>query len=97
MHFFAWKQGLKTGCYYLRTKSAVMAQKVTVDPRLLESMANNTDEHHSDDEEPELTPEQKAKAERQALKERLAKEYEDELQSAKDAAANGEGCLMCSG
>jgi ribonucleoside-diphosphate reductase alpha chain len=97
MHFFAWKQGLKTGCYYLRTKSAVMAQKVTVDPRLLESMANNTDEHHSDDEEPELTPEQKAKAERQALKERLAKEYEDELQTAKDAAANGEGCLMCSG
>ena len=97
MHFFAWKQGLKTGCYYLRTKSAVMAQKVTVDPRLLESMANNTDEHHSDDEEPELTPEQKAKAERQALKERLAKEYEDELQAAKDAAANGEGCLMCSG
>ena len=35
MHFHAWKQGLKTGCYYLRTKAPVMAQKFTVDPRLL--------------------------------------------------------------
>ena len=35
MHFYAWKSGLKTGCYYLRTKAPVMAQKFTVDPRLL--------------------------------------------------------------
>ena len=31
MHFFAWKQGLKTGMYYLRTKAAVDAIKFTVD------------------------------------------------------------------
>jgi len=31
MHFYAWKQGLKTGMYYLRTKSAVQAIKFTVD------------------------------------------------------------------
>jgi len=30
MHFYAWKQGLKTGMYYLRTKSAVDAIKFTV-------------------------------------------------------------------
>jgi ribonucleoside-diphosphate reductase alpha chain len=30
MHFYAWKSGLKTGMYYLRTKSAVDAKKVTV-------------------------------------------------------------------
>ncbi len=35
MHFYAWKKGLKTGCYYLRTKAPVAAQKFTVDPRLL--------------------------------------------------------------
>jgi ribonucleotide reductase alpha subunit len=35
MHFYAWKKGLKTGMYYLRTKSAVQAIKFTVDPRLL--------------------------------------------------------------
>jgi ribonucleotide reductase alpha subunit len=32
MHFYAWKQGLKTGCYYLRTKGAATAQKFTVEP-----------------------------------------------------------------
>ncbi|WP_299333518.1 ribonucleoside-diphosphate reductase subunit alpha [uncultured Psychroserpens sp.] len=30
MHFYAWKSGLKTGMYYLRTKSAVDAKKVTI-------------------------------------------------------------------
>ena len=30
MHFYAWQQGLKTGMYYLRTKSAVDAIKFTV-------------------------------------------------------------------
>jgi ribonucleoside-diphosphate reductase alpha subunit len=34
MHFYAWKQGLKTGIYYLRTRSPVMAQKFTIDPDL---------------------------------------------------------------
>ena len=32
MHFYAWKKGLKTGCYYLRTKAVSSAQKFTVDP-----------------------------------------------------------------
>ena len=31
MHFHAWKQGLKTGMYYLRTKAARDAVKFTVD------------------------------------------------------------------
>lgn len=31
MHFYSWKKGLKTGMYYLRTKSAVDAIKFTVD------------------------------------------------------------------
>ena len=34
MHFYTWKQGLKTGLYYLRTRAPVMAQKFTVDPEL---------------------------------------------------------------
>jgi ribonucleoside-diphosphate reductase alpha chain len=32
MHFYAWKKGLKTGCYYLRTKAVSSAQKFTVEP-----------------------------------------------------------------
>jgi len=36
MHFYAWKKGLKTGMYYLRTKSASKAIQFTIDPRLHE-------------------------------------------------------------
>jgi ribonucleoside-diphosphate reductase alpha chain len=32
MHFYAWRKGLKTGCYYLRTKAAAKAQQFTVEP-----------------------------------------------------------------
>jgi len=36
MHFYAWKQGLKTGMYYLRTKPAASAIKFTVDKTRLQ-------------------------------------------------------------
>ena len=32
MHIYAWEKGLKTGCYYLRTKAVASAQKFTVEP-----------------------------------------------------------------
>ncbi|MFN8393296.1 MAG: ribonucleoside-diphosphate reductase subunit alpha [Bacteroidia bacterium] len=35
MHFYAWEKGLKTGMYYLRTKSAADAIKFTVDAELI--------------------------------------------------------------
>ena len=35
MHFYAWKKGLKTGMYYLRTRAAVDAIKFTVDTEKL--------------------------------------------------------------
>ncbi|KNZ57785.1 ribonucleoside-diphosphate reductase, alpha subunit [Puccinia sorghi] len=34
MHFYAWKKGLKTGMYYLRTRAAANAIQFTVDKRL---------------------------------------------------------------
>jgi ribonucleoside-diphosphate reductase alpha chain len=37
MHFYAWKKGLKTGLYYLRTKAAADAIKFTVDQTTLSS------------------------------------------------------------
>ena len=46
MHFYAWKKGLKTGMYYLRSKSAADAIKFTVDqsytkkPELVEETAS---------------------------------------------------------
>jgi len=106
MHFYAWKKGLKTGCYYLRTKAPVAAQKFTVDPRLMAAISGGAaiagssssvteesgESYDSSDSEDELTPAQR----RQALKERLAAEYEAEAKAAREAAEKGEGCLMCS-
>jgi ribonucleoside-diphosphate reductase alpha subunit len=86
MHFHAWKKGLKTGCYYLRTKAAVMAQKFTVDPRMLAG--------HSDYEQEKntmLISTIAVKETRTELLERLAKEYEEEQKKADDG-----GCLLCS-
>lgn len=38
MHFYAWKKGLKTGMYYLRSKAATNAIKFTVDPSLVKAV-----------------------------------------------------------
>jgi ribonucleotide reductase alpha subunit len=40
-HMWAWKNGLKTGMYYLRTKPAESAVKVTVDPNIIKKIDNN--------------------------------------------------------
>jgi len=33
MHMYAWKKGLKTGMYYLRTMAVAKAQQVTIGPK----------------------------------------------------------------
>jgi ribonucleotide reductase alpha subunit len=45
MHVYAWKKGLKTGCYYLRTRPVAHMQQFTVEPVAQESKnakANST-------------------------------------------------------
>lgn len=42
MHFYAWKKGLKTGMYYLRTRPKADAIKFTVD---VEKLAEDTKKH----------------------------------------------------
>ena len=42
MHFYGWKQGLKTGMYYLRTKAATDAIKFTVDKNFSKEPENKT-------------------------------------------------------
>ena len=51
MHMYAWKKGLKTGMYYLRSRSAVDAVKVTVssEKKAKENFLNNNNEN-SDEE-----------------------------------------------
>ncbi|WP_439880756.1 ribonucleoside-diphosphate reductase subunit alpha [Pontibacter sp. MBLB2868] len=50
MHFHAWKTGLKTGMYYLRTKSAVDAIKFTVEKQAAETLSPvyNQEQNRSD-------------------------------------------------
>jgi ribonucleoside-diphosphate reductase alpha chain len=38
MHFYAWKNNLKTGMYYLRSKSSYAAGKFSIDPNLEKSI-----------------------------------------------------------
>jgi ribonucleoside-diphosphate reductase alpha chain len=42
MHFYAWKSGLKTGIYYLRTKAAADPIKFTVDQQYINMSKENT-------------------------------------------------------
>ncbi len=83
MHFYAWKSGLKTGMYYLRTKSAVDAIKFT--------LKNETKK-----EPVAQAVESKVEAVSAASDKPLtAKELRDLLAQSKNAADNDEDCLMC--
>ena len=44
MHFYAWKKGLKTGIYYLRTKAKAAPQQFTIEP----DKNNNLEEDDED-------------------------------------------------
>ena len=117
MHFYAWKKGLKTGCYYLRTKAPVAAQKFTVDPRLMAAIhgtggevggqgdiseddesvvSDDSDSSSLSDDEAAAVAAAKPTETRAEKLDRLAREYEAEVQAARAAADAGEGCLYCS-
>jgi len=87
MHFYGWKAGLKTGCYYLRTKAPVMAQKFTVDPRLLQGNISSGSVDSDSDVEVESDTEPPVQETRAQKLERLSKEYEESLKTE---------CTMCS-
>jgi ribonucleotide reductase alpha subunit len=45
-HFWAWNNGLKTGIYYLRSKPAKEATKVTIDNNIIRMVQRLTEEEH---------------------------------------------------
>ncbi len=81
MHFYAWKSGLKTGMYYLRTKSAVDAIKFTL---------NN--ETKKEELEPQVAVLDASSAE--TNKPLTAQELRELLAKSKTAEADDD-CLMC--
>jgi ribonucleoside-diphosphate reductase alpha chain len=104
MHFYSWKKGLKTGCYYLRTKAAVTAQKFTVDPRLLAAIsANNDTAARSGDESPYKSDSEESSDEEDEEPEMTSEEKKkaeraallDKLYKQYEEEA-AKGCTMCS-
>ena len=45
MHYYSWKQGLKTGIYYLRRRAKHQAQKFTIEPTKAEYEVKEEDEY----------------------------------------------------
>ena len=102
MHFYAWKSGLKTGMYYLRTKSAVDAIKFTLDKKAKEEPTPA--EPIVKKESPEVVANKKKTAKKTAEKFAKTKEIDVEPMSPEEMkeliAKTKEGeddddCLMC--
>jgi len=103
MHFYAWKSGLKTGMYYLRTKSAVDAIKFTLDTKKKEQpVAEVADVVEVSQMDASIVEQQKEKAAKTAVK--FAKETTEaepmspeEMKAliAQAKEAEGDDCLMC--
>jgi ribonucleotide reductase alpha subunit len=86
MHFYAWKKGLKTGIYYLRSKPKADAIQFTVD--LNGPIDNFKTKKGTIEENKFKTREEKAAAERAAIRAAIARgEYEDDESV----------CINCSG
>ena len=86
MHFHAWRSGLKTGMYYLRTKAATDAIKFTVDKKYKDKPVEAT--------VPEAVPEAAPEA---VVTPKDVTEMTHEEQVAACSIDNGPDCEMCSG
>ncbi len=90
MHFYAWKSGLKTGMYYLRTKSAVDAIKFTL-----------KNDKKAEDQPSEVAAKaaqkfEASKAQTQVVSDDTSlspEELKSLIQQSKEA--DGDDCLMC--
>jgi len=51
MHFYAWKQGLKTGMYYLRRKAKHQAQQFTIEPSKTNNVVNSNNNPKNEENE----------------------------------------------
>ena len=84
MHFYAWKSGLKTGMYYLRTKSAVNAIQFTVSKKQEEKQPVAANEIPGATQVNTIVPEGG---------EMTPEEYRAMIARAKEG--EGDDCLMC--
>lgn len=96
MHFYAWKKGLKTGMYYLRTKAAADAIQftVTVEPQVAAAIEPIVEQHVTEKEMDYLaTPQAQA-----ALAEPVNQTWAEDDQKWSDMSCSlddPEGCEAC--
>ncbi|WP_452219750.1 ribonucleoside-diphosphate reductase subunit alpha [Lacinutrix salivirga] len=102
MHFYAWKSGLKTGMYYLRTKSAVDAKKVTISrvakaKPVAEVVADTVDNDGVAQKQQQAakTAEKFAKQKSESVEVEPMSEEEMKALIAQAKEAEGDDCLMC--
>lgn len=88
MHFYAWKSGLKTGMYYLRTKSAVDAIKFTL-------KKEDKKEPEPAFAEPLETPVSQTAQIKTASSDTALSPEELRALIAQSKEAEGDDCLMC--
>ena len=96
MHFYAWKSGLKTGMYYLRTKSAVDAIKFTIDNTKKEEVVKEKLETvASTPAAAAITPPPSAEETAQIPVEPLTPEELKEMIAKSKEGEQDDDCLMC--
>jgi ribonucleotide reductase alpha subunit len=44
MHFYTWNKGLKTGCYYMRSRGGIASVSIAVDPSPTQQTNNEEQE-----------------------------------------------------
>lgn len=95
MHFYAWKAGLKTGMYYLRTKAAADAIKFTVDAAAA-AATDETNEVLGNEDVLILERQQQMSAERQALLDKqMAQKADDVASQLSCSLDNPDACEAC--
>jgi len=89
MHFYAWKKGLKTGMYYLRSKAAADAIKFTVDAKAIREKASEGEEEKVE------TKETRRGSKGGQDVEKWRKEREKQKEALICSLENGDECMAC--
>jgi len=94
MHFYAWRKGLKTGMYYLRTNAAADAIKFTLDKNALQQPATETQTAAETVAEPVVATVNDGQQSLQ-YEQRAATDYEQKLSDMTCSLDNPDACEAC--
>ncbi|MGB5024463.1 MAG: ribonucleoside-diphosphate reductase subunit alpha [Saprospiraceae bacterium] len=96
MHFYGWKKGLKTGMYYLRTKSAVDPIKFTLSEKHQKKFVEVTEQVEIIEIKPEMVNNLSSLKSEKLQEMFAATETEQQLIEGQSCSME-EGCITCQG